>query len=62
MASSPAEILGACKWTGGAFSIRFDDDGTARIAYKPDELQGAPFYTFSYQFDGTHMEIREIAI
>ena len=61
LATSAEEIMGTWKWAAGEFYLRFDDDGTARLAYALDEIQGAPFYTFSYKFDGTRMAIKEIA-
>jgi hypothetical protein len=62
LASSPEDVIGTWKWIAGEYYIRFDDDGTARLAYSQDELQGSPFVTMSYQFDGTKVVIKEISV
>jgi hypothetical protein len=60
LATSPDEILGT--WQSGNYYIRFDGDGTFRLAHALDRLTSQPVAIGSYLFQGTNMAIKEISV
>ena len=60
LATSAGEFLGT--WVSGNYYIRFDKDGTFRMAHALDRLDSRPYAISSYQFEGTKMVTTDIKV
>lgn len=62
LVTSAEEVIGTWQAGFGRYRIRFDDDGTYRMARELDELDSKPYAIDSYHFEGTEMLSKTIKV